>query len=377
MQIKMRNFGPIKAFDFDLEKNWVVIFGKNNCGKSYGIYLVYLLIKAVLTSQNSWVVGTRDDKRLQQKFLAEFQQAFSHTFLKVDNTQSRFSNQPMRLSFATSDAELAIETIDNRWVLENASLLSTIAGELDGVKQVYYLPAARFGIYQALSSLTTPTELSNNSRTPTQKVTMNTLSEPVSDYYKGLSNITNHLVPGNQAILDIVAEIEQNLLKGEVIFDTFCQKIFYKPFDTDLVLELSLTSSMVSELAPIVCYLKYIIAFAPEKSLLFIEEPEAHLHPEAQVVVLEILAKLVKTGVKLVMACHGSSMFNHLNNLILDGTIDILTIQPLVFRNTHEGSQATPMSINRLGIDDDNFLETAEAIFNRKMEIIDTLNEAA
>jgi predicted ATPase len=47
MQIQIRNFGPIKAFDFDLKKDLVMIFGKNNIGKSYGIYIVYLLVKTL------------------------------------------------------------------------------------------------------------------------------------------------------------------------------------------------------------------------------------------------------------------------------------------------------------------------------------------
>ena len=141
------------------------------------------------------------------------------------------------------------------------------------------------------------------------------------------------------------------------------------------MLELSLTSSMVSELAPLVCYLKYIVAFAESKSLLFIEEPEAHLHPEVQVQLLEILAKLVKTNVKLVMTCHSNYMFNQMNNLILDGTIANTSTQVIVLKNTNEGSEAVNMPVNRLGIADENFVETAEAIFNRKLEIIEKLNE--
>jgi predicted ATPase len=377
MQIKIRNFGPIKAFDFDLEKNWVVIFGKNNMGKSYGIYMVYLLVKTWLNTQSEVSTNTQFDQ-LQHQFLAEFQQAFSATFDKVDNTTSRFSKLPMRLSLSTDIAELTIEIKDRKLVLGNSSLLKEIQNSIDAVKQVYYLPAARFGIYQALSSFAAIfAELSKNRRFLTQKVEIPTLSDPVSDYFLGLSNIKNSLVPGNKAILDIVAEIEQNILKGEVIFDTFLKKIFYKPSDMDLVLELSLTSSMVSELAPIVCYLKYIVAFAEPKSLLFIEEPEAHLHPEAQVQLIEILAKLVKANVKLVMACHSDYMFNKMNSLILGEKIDIAEISAIVFQESYEGTVAKALAVDELGIDDENFLETAEKIYSEKLELVEKLNEAA
>ena len=45
MKISIKNFGPIHSFDFDLEKDFHVIYGKNNIGKSYAISLVYLILK--------------------------------------------------------------------------------------------------------------------------------------------------------------------------------------------------------------------------------------------------------------------------------------------------------------------------------------------
>jgi predicted ATP-dependent endonuclease of OLD family len=48
MQIKIKNFGPIKEFGLDLSKNFVVIFGKNNIGKSYAMLVVYLVLKHLL-----------------------------------------------------------------------------------------------------------------------------------------------------------------------------------------------------------------------------------------------------------------------------------------------------------------------------------------
>jgi predicted ATPase len=117
MQIQIRNFGPIKAFDFDLKKDLVMIFGKNNIGKSYGIYIVYLLVKTLLKSQRyvSTNVVAGNDK-LQQAFLADFQDAFYATFESLDNITNRFSKKPMSLSLCTDVAELSIEVKDNQLV---------------------------------------------------------------------------------------------------------------------------------------------------------------------------------------------------------------------------------------------------------------------
>ncbi len=109
----------------DLETDLVVIFGKNNSGKSYGIYVVYLLVKTLLNVQRSWS-STRtlpSDDVLEHEFLAEFQQAFSATFDKVDNITSRFSGQSFSLSLCTQVAELTLEVKDKKRVLTKASLL--------------------------------------------------------------------------------------------------------------------------------------------------------------------------------------------------------------------------------------------------------------
>jgi hypothetical protein len=70
-------------------------------------------------------------------------------------------------------------------------------------------------------------------------------------------------------------------------------------------------------------------------------------------------------------------MFNQTNNIILDDKIETASTQAIVFKETNEGSIAQEMPINRLGIDDANFVDTAEKIFNTKLEIIEKLNEAA
>jgi len=379
MQIQIRNFGPIKAFDFDLKKDLVMIFGKNNIGKSYGIYVVYLLVKTLLKSQRYVSTNVAVDK-LQQAFLADFQDAFYATFENLDNITNRFSKKPMSLSLCTNVAELRIEVKDNQLVLTNASLLTKIQNDfpLDTQQQIYYLPAARFGIYQALSAFSAIfAELGKSRNVLRQKVEIPTLTSPVSDYFLGLSNLKINDIKVDKQILSLVEEIEQNILKGEVIFNSELNKFFYKPSQTDLYLNFSLTSSMVSELFPLVAYLKYIVAFANSPSMIFIEEPEAHLHPEAQVELIEILVKLVKVAhVKLVVACHSDSIFNKTNNLIIGGKIDIASTNAIVFEEAGEGSLAKALAIDELGIDDENFLETAQEIYNEKLELVEKLNEA-
>jgi len=469
MQIKIRNFGPVKEFNFDLTKDFVVIFGKNNLGKSYAISAVYLVLKNLLNMKAdrirkddllSWLVSramirvnmavkeanemiNAQNEEISTQFFSLFQEllegieeSFYNTF---DNTINQFSQeipsiaiekglnkftmeiQGLKLVSQTTDivakidellrkcrqksyenfprdqteddpntitiAQVFVEHMQSDYeklradidlVLEQALFFldDEYLGKVKKETSLIFLPASRSGLYQGLNALSPiMAELSKSRRFTTKKIELPNISEPCSDYFLGLSSLQPRKLNNDNPILDIVNEIEQTILKGEVIFDEVTKKMFYKPHQTDLVLDISATSSMVSELSPIVCYLKYQVAVANSKSIIFIEEPEANLHPEAQVQLMEILAKLVKENVKIVITSHSDYLFNKLNNLILEGKIDIASIQATVIKETPQGSIAKDVPIDKLGIDDENFLEIAEDIFNEKMTLIEKLND--
>ncbi len=78
-------------------------------------------------------------------------------------------------------------------------------------------------------------------------------------------------------------------------------------------MEMSLVSSMVKELAPLVLYLRYL---ARPGELIVIDEPEMNLHPRAQAQVAELLAMLVNAGLHLLITTHSPYIVDHLGNLM-------------------------------------------------------------
>ena len=72
-------------------------------------------------------------------------------------------------------------------------------------------------------------------------------------------------------------------------------------------------SSMVSELAPVVLYLRYVVRTG---NVLIIEEPEAHLHPKMQVEFTRQLAAAVKAGVRVIATTHSEWILEELANLV-------------------------------------------------------------
>ena len=73
------------------------------------------------------------------------------------------------------------------------------------------------------------------------------------------------------------------------------------------------TSSMVSELAPVVLFLKYLVR---PRDLVVLEEPESHLHPASQRQMARAIARLVNAGVKVIITTHSDYFIGQVNNLL-------------------------------------------------------------
>lgn len=117
--------------------------------------------------------------------------------------------------------------------------------------------------------------------------------------------------------------LEQQILHGEVQISqptedfsseeqNFSRQVLFRPVK-NRKLEVSIASSMVKELSPLVIYLRYL---ALPGELLIIDEPEMNLHPEAQVKLIEFLAMLINAGLNILVTTHSPYVIDHLTNLI-------------------------------------------------------------
>ncbi len=113
----------------------------------------------------------------------------------------------------------------------------------------------------------------------------------------------------------IARPLESNLLDGTVRVQktTGYPTFAYRPEGWEDDLPLMRASSMVSELAPVVLYLKHLVQ---PGNVLIIEEPEAHLHPAMQTVLARELARLVRAGVRIVITTHSDWLIEQIGNLV-------------------------------------------------------------
>ena len=101
-----------------------------------------------------------------------------------------------------------------------------------------------------------------------------------------------------------------HLVQGETDYPSFV----YRPDNWKRDLPLMNASSMVSEIAPVVLYLRHIVV---PGDLLIIEEPESHLHPEMQVAFTRQLVAVVKSGIRVIITTHSEWVLEELANLVL------------------------------------------------------------
>ena len=248
------------------------------------------------------------------------------------------------------------------------------------MKDVYFLPASRSGIYTGMSSFgPIMAQLSQNRAYFNRSFQIPSIPEPISDYYMALSNIRNDR---NVKLEEIVHEIEEEILKGEVKFDSRKKALIYQGKTMEHSFEMNDVSSMVSEISPIVAYLKYIVRTGNKSKLttnastiIFIEEPEAHLHPINQIKLMKSFTKLVKSNIKLVIASHSNYIFNELNNRVLAGELNQNMYSPILMKLENEKSNTYYMDMDEFGVNDNNFADASELLCEERENLIVELME--
>lgn len=264
-------------------------------------------------------------------------------------------------------------------------LIRDFAAEIkQSIKDVYFLPASRSGIYTGMSSFGSILAQISQSRTMVNRTfRIQSIPEPISDYYMELTNIR---LDREEKYEQFAREIEDTILKGSVGFDSRKKTIMYQSVDVEQELEMSDVSSMVSEISPIVAFLKYIVRSGtlrkqstPQNnkaaSFIFIEEPEAHLHPLNQIKLMKVFMKLSMSGVHLIMASHSNYIFNELNNRVIAGDLDETNYSPIVMKWENGKSRTSLMEMDEFGVSDTNFSDAAELLYDEREELIVKLME--
>jgi predicted ATPase len=335
IQIAVENFGPIEKAEIDL-RPLTVFVGESNTGKTYLAALIYALHPCFEGSAKWLQPQDEPNLKLGEVFSELLEECFN---LKSASELKRFTNnlcEKLRVSLKVhDDSKSALEmdwTFDSKHV--GSAEIRTVSNEKLEIKKteilwlwnrknqeipvVYYIPATRRGImltYETFANLL----VADKSNFSFERIG---ISKWISDFLEQIIHYDEHRTSSDE-MLNIAKALENEVIHGKIEVNRPAKaaypEIFYQPQNTKEKLQISHTSSMVSELAPLVLFLRGIVK--PGDTLI-IEEPEAHLHPRAQTQIAITLARLVRAGVRVIITTHSDWLLQQIGNLIREGELN-------------------------------------------------------
>lgn len=290
-------------------------------------------------------------------------------------------SQISRVAYSAPESVLSIKIPGPSPQSDSLEVIKLIVEFVTG-RKVFYLPAARSGILQGYKSISAGI-VRKAPYMGLKDAEIPNMSGVISDFIGDLIEITHD----RGHFYNLASELETEILKGQIKIKhggsnipeiKYAHKRRYMP--------MRLSSSTVSELAPLILYLKHKV---DENSILIIEEPESHLHPGNQSILARFLVRLIRRGLVVVITTHSPFMLEQLNNLIQAGSMsnskrknlngfmkdDFITqdeVAAYVFEPSSRGHVIRRVPISTTdGIPTDEFNEVIDTLYQECMTIED------
>lgn len=364
---KVSNLGRVRSADIQLAPLTILV-GKNDTGKSYVATLIWAL------SNLSFLVGSADGKNRRPRWIREFfdlgepsidkrltidsekgselvrylnellrkqgRQFLSRVFAfdgfgqsSVVVEQREFPPFELRLSvvqekgsdgsdldqvqcriIGPDDEPLLNMTFALRFLKDSTFfqdlvfqeiIYNVISGFGPPFGRMTYIPAARTGLMLSLNSLTSERFRYNEGPKLDLPLPLSSFLQNISDPPLGFER---------RSKTKISRWLQDSVINGDIVLDrkSVTKTFSFRPANSELELPLHATSSMITELAP------YLISLRSEvRGRHFIlEEPEAHLHLEAQREMARAMSRLIAAGAQVTLTTHSDTFLQQINNLM-------------------------------------------------------------
>ena len=353
-KIIIHNFGPIKECEMDLAQ-FIVLTGAQAAGKStiakaiYYFSLVKELCFDFITGSKFKDAGKSKSDILGEFLLHTFYELFSDTLSKsvgcsleyvyTENTKIKLYTEEndstgfnLTINFSDNIIELA-KHYDERdlsfWTVDKNS--QQLNRELENIFDVHYkplyVPASRsvvtlmtdfMGELLLSSGGTRSRSAMQNLDYATQKYVREVLllrkffSEGTIKQIK-LARMVNHL---NASLVKKFLLLSMKIIKGEYFYREGAEFLRVKKFDGETAnVWINFASSGQQEILW-VCNIMFYHLFHGDRVFIILEEPKAHLYPDSQKYISELIGLFVHAGNRAIITTHSPYILGEFNNLL-------------------------------------------------------------
>ena len=350
MKFLIENWGPIEKAEIDFPKPLIILTGPNGTGKTYMSYLIYGLVASfgffpylMMKKGNGQIImkifsadkiekGKTVEVELPPSQLFQlFGDILSNKcrelvkFLNVDisfkkfkisilTTEEEWSDRLYQAELSMSSRDMKIKKPHNsykcsitHWSNSQSDVCMDLSSFMhyiffEGINSPYMFTAERTGVYTfskelSLGRLRYP---ENAGRYPM----------PISDSLANAEDLAKSKEKMSEYAY-LADEIEKDILRGKMFItdDGDIQYSFGKK-----KIPYNVASSLVKTLSPVIFYLRHKANY---NTLLMIDEPEINLHPDNQILLARVFARMINAGLHLMIATHSDYIIRELNNLIM------------------------------------------------------------
>ena len=258
----------------------------------------------------------------------EYSVSFTSNVEKEKGVFRRYSiNKNQQQLFTIGFGEAMPDTIAN--YIKSSELVSLMLSDLTGLsinernrrrgeKSFVYFPASRSGMLLLYANYLSNDKKNFSVEEDDYAIERNEqgsseneygLTEPVYDFLMFLLKYKRSDITTEQN-KDLLSFVENHIINGHLKKDG--STMVYKPNTSEQIIPIYLSSSLVSELAPLYQVLSGVQRF----NYIMYDEIETCQHPTKQLQLARLLVRMVNLGYKMIVSTHSDTMATAINNLI-------------------------------------------------------------